>query len=98
MTSTIAAGITASTMGLASGFGGHAEKRWNIRYGAGHGSTTDTLDSELLKTIYLVNTYNIANHLTHIDNDGKLKGDLPRATSPVTEQYLTCVKVLVSQW
>ena len=24
----------------------------------------------------LVNTYNIANHLTHIDSDGKLKGDL----------------------
>ena len=79
MTSTIAAGITASTaMGLASqALAATPKKGGTFRYGVGHGSTTDTLDSGTSENHFtLVNTYNIANHLTHIDSDGKLKGDL----------------------
>ena len=79
MVSVLATGIAASTaITLASEAEAATPKKGGtFRYGVGHGSTTDTLDSGTSENHFtLVNTYNIANHLTHIDSDGKLKGDL----------------------
>ena len=79
MVSVLATGIAASTaLSLASEAEAATPKKGGtFRYGVGHGSTTDTLDSGTSENHFtLVNTYNIANHLTHIDSDGKLKGDL----------------------
>ena len=79
MTAVLATGVTVPTaLGLASqAMAATPKKGGTFRYGSGHGSTTDTLDSGTSENHFtLVNTYNIANHLTHIDSDGKLKGDL----------------------
>ena len=79
MVSVLATGIATSTaLSLASEAEAATPKKGGtFRYGVGHGSTTDTLDSGTSENHFtLVNTYNIANHLTHIDSDGKLKGDL----------------------
>ena len=79
MVSVLATGIATSTaISLASEAEAATPKKGGtFRYGVGHGSTTDTLDSGTSENHFtLVNTYNIANHLTHIDSDGKLKGDL----------------------
>jgi peptide/nickel transport system substrate-binding protein len=79
MTAVLATGVTVPTaLGLASqAMAATPKKGGTFRYGVGHGSTTDTLDSGTSENHFtLVNTYNIANHLTHIDSDGVLKGDL----------------------
>ena len=79
MTAVLATGITVPTaLGLATqAMAATPKKGGTFRYGCGHGSTTDTLDSGTSENHFtLVNTYNISNHLTHIDSDGKLKGDL----------------------
>ena len=79
MTAVLATGVTVPTaLGLATqAMAATPKKGGTFRYGVGHGSTTDTLDSGTSENHFtLVNTYNIANHLTHIDSDGKLKGDL----------------------
>jgi peptide/nickel transport system substrate-binding protein len=45
--------------------------------GLGHGSTTDTLDSATSSNHFtLVNGYTFGNHLTEINNEGKLVGEL----------------------
>ena len=79
MTAVLATGVTVPTaLGLATqAMAATPKKGGTFRYGCGHGSTTDTLDSGTSENHFtLVNTYNVANHLTHIDSDGKLKGDL----------------------
>ncbi len=48
-----------------------------FRMGLGHGATTDTLDSATSENHYtLVNGYTFSNHLTEVDNDGQLIGEL----------------------
>ena len=79
MSSVLAAGVTVPVaLGLASqAMAAMPKKGGTFRYGLGHGSTTDTLDSGTSENHFtLVNGYCIANHLTEIDNDGQLKGDL----------------------
>ena len=79
MTSVLAAGLTVpAALSLATrAEAAMPKKGGTFRYGVGHGSTTDTLDSGTSENHFtLVNTFNISNHLTHIDSDGKLKGDL----------------------
>ena len=79
MTSVLATGLTVpAALSLATkAEAAMPQKGGTFRYGVGHGSTTDTLDSGTSENHFtLVNTYNISNHLTHIDSDGKLKGDL----------------------
>ncbi len=48
-----------------------------FRMGLGHGQTTDTLDSATSENHYtLVNGYCFGNHLTEVDNNGELIGEL----------------------
>ena len=64
MVSVLATGIAASTaLSLASEAEASTPKKGGtFRYGVGHGSTTDTLDSGTSENHFtLVNTYNIAN-------------------------------------
>ena len=45
--------------------------------GVGHGSTTDTLDSATSENHFtLINGYTFGNHLTEVNNDGQLVGEL----------------------
>ena len=48
-----------------------------FRMGVGHGSTTDTLDSATSENHFtLINGYTFGNHLTEVNNDGQLVGEL----------------------
>ena len=79
MTSAIAAGIAIPTaLSLASdAIAATPKKGGKFRMGLGHGSTTDTLDSGTSENHFtLVNGYTFGNHLTEINNDGKLVGEL----------------------
>ena len=79
MTSAIAAGIAIPTaLSLASdAIAATPKKGGKFRMGLGHGSTTDTLDSGTSENHFtLVNGYTFGNHLTEINNEGKLVGEL----------------------
>ena len=79
MTSVLATGLTVpAALSLAiKAEAATPKKGGTFRYGVGHGSTTDTLDSGTSENHFtLVNGYTFGNHLTEVDNDGQLVGEL----------------------
>ena len=67
MMSVLATGITIpAALGIANKAEAATPKKGGtFRYGCGHGSTTDTMDSGTSENHFtLVNTYNVSNHLT----------------------------------
>jgi peptide/nickel transport system substrate-binding protein len=79
MTTVIATGVTVPVaMGMASQAMAAAPKRGGLfRYGVGHGSTTDTMDSANSENHFtLAHGYCFGNHLTEVDNDGTLVPEL----------------------
>ena len=79
MMSAIATGIAVpAAMSMASQALAATPKKGGLfRMGLGHGSTTDTLDSGTSENHFtLVNGYTFGNHLTEVDNDGQLVGEL----------------------
>lgn len=54
-----------------------------LRHGTRHGSTTDTLDSGTSENGFtLAMHYSYGNHLTEVDNDGQLIGELAESFEP----------------
>ena len=53
------------------------KKGGTMRYGVGHGSTTDSLDSGTFENSFMTNTgMTFGNHLTEIGSDGQLRPEL----------------------
>ena len=79
MMSALATGLAVpAAMSMASqALAATPKKGGRFRMGLGHGSTTDTLDSGTSENHFtLVNGYTFGNHLTEVDNDGQLVGEL----------------------
>jgi peptide/nickel transport system substrate-binding protein len=79
MMSALATGLAVpAAMSLAGQAEAATPKRGGLfRFGVAHGSTTDTLDSATSENHYtLINGYTYGNHLTEVNNDGQLIGEL----------------------
>ena len=79
MTSMLAAGVVVPTaMGWADkAMAMTPKKGGSFKMGLGHGSTTDSLDPATYENGFMQNTgYAYGNHLTEVDSDGTLVGDL----------------------
>jgi len=79
MMSVLATGLAVpAVLSLANKAEAAAPNRGGLfRMGLGHGSTTDSLDSATSENHFtLVNGYTFANHLTEVNNDGELIGEL----------------------
>ena len=79
MMSVLATGLALpAALSLASKAEAGAHKQGGLfRMGIAHGSTTDTLDSATSENHFtLINGYTFGNHLTEVNNDGQLVGEL----------------------
>jgi peptide/nickel transport system substrate-binding protein len=79
MMSALAAGLAVpAALTLAGQAEAATPKRGGLfRFGVAHGSTTDTLDSATSENHFtLINGYTFGNHLTEVNNDGQLIGEL----------------------
>lgn len=74
----LAMGVAAtSAVGMANRALAAPKQGGRLRQALGHGSTSDSLDPSTHGNGYMQNvTYSYCNHLTELDNDGVLKGEL----------------------
>lgn len=74
----MAIGLTATAASaLLSKTAKAANKGGRLRYGIGHGSTTDSMDPQTYENDFTINMgYALRNNLTEIDNQGNLIGEL----------------------
>ena len=79
MTSALAAGVAVpAALGLATqAFAATPKKGGMMRFGMGHGSTTDTLDPATYENAWSQNVgYAFSNHLTEVGPNGQLRPEL----------------------
>jgi len=88
------AAVAASSMIGGKSFAATPKKGGTLRYGVGHGSTTDTLDPGLFENDFTIGMcYTMHNHLAEITPDGELVGEIAESWSASADASVWTFKI-----